>query len=164
MRGLEAAAQADSGASASTLRAARGARPPARRRRPSHAAAAPPRCLHTGVGEPAASNGAAGAAPAPWAPLSEPAPRPPRLVQTQRGETHLEPPPPEDPCPDCGGCGRARCVQCHGKGRLNYRAAAALPSGVWPEWCMACRASGRSCCAACLGTGARREPIGFRID
>ena len=28
--------------------------------------------------------------------------------------------------------------------------------------CPTCRASGRWCCASCMGTGVRRSPIGFR--
>lgn len=26
--------------------------------------------------------------------------------------------------------------RCRGKGRLNYRGAAMLPQGVWPQWCV----------------------------
>ena len=29
--------------------------------------------------------------------------------------------------------------------------------------CPSCRASGRWCCAKCMGTGVRRQPIGFRV-
>lgn len=51
-----------------------------------------------------------------------------------------------------------------GKGRLNYRSAAMLPKGAHYEWCPHCRASGRWVCSACMGTGRRRDPIGFRIE
>jgi hypothetical protein len=37
-----------------------------------------------------------------------------------------------------------------------------LPPGVWPVWCRDCRASGRWHCERCLGTGVKREPLGFR--
>jgi hypothetical protein len=53
---------------------------------------------------------------------------------------------------------------CRGKGRLNYRGAAMLPQGAWPAWCPNCRASGKWFCPKCMGTGERREPIGFRIE
>lgn len=101
-----------------------------------------------------------------WAPLGPPpsAKPPPRLVKTQRGIPMVLAPIPEDRCPECNGNGRLTCGACKGKGRLNYRKAAMLPSGVWPEWCPHCRATGKWVCSACMGTGERREPMGFRIE
>lgn len=101
-----------------------------------------------------------------WAPLgpSPSAKKPPRLVKTRRGIPMFIAPIPEDRCPECNGNGKLTCGACKGKGRLNYRKAAMLPSGVWPEWCPHCRASGRWVCSACMGTGERREPMGFRIE
>lgn len=101
-----------------------------------------------------------------WMPLgpSPTAKPPPRLVKTRRGIPMFIAPIPDDRCSECNGTGKLTCGACKGKGRLNYRKAAMLPAGVWPEWCPHCRASGRWVCSACMGTGERREPMGFRIE
>jgi hypothetical protein len=101
-----------------------------------------------------------------WMPLgpSQTAKPPPRLVKTRRGVPMFIAPIPDDRCLECNGNGKVTCGACRGKGRLNYRKAAMLPEGVWPEWCPHCRASGRWVCSACMGTGERREPMGFRIE
>ena len=102
-------------------------------------------------------NGAAAAAAAPkrnsqFSPLLFPPPeyepaRGPVLVNTQRGVPAFRPyVEASNPCSRCRGTGKVTCGDCRGKGRLNYRDAAMLPSGAWPEWCMVCRASGRWYC------------------
>jgi hypothetical protein len=113
--------------------------------------------------EPSTSQSAAAVEIFPLGP-SPTAKPPPRLVKTRRGIPMFIAPIPEDRCTECNGMGKLTCGACKGKGRLNYRKAAMLPAGVWPEWCPHCRASGRWVCSACMGTGERREPMGFRID
>ncbi|GAB4814424.1 hypothetical protein N2152v2_001470 [Parachlorella kessleri] len=107
----------------------------------------------------------------PWLPTQQPrqpqltpwdaepaAMRRPLVVLTQRGSTHIRQDIPDRPCPACQGTGKVL-----GKGRVNFRDEAMLPRGAWPEWCPCCRASGRWYCERCMGTGVRREPIGFRL-
>ncbi|EFN55181.1 hypothetical protein CHLNCDRAFT_57961 [Chlorella variabilis] len=101
--------------------------------------------------------------PVPLFPEPQPSMRGPLLVETQPGIPTFQPFIADTPCPHCGGRGKVTCGDCRGKGRLNYRATAMLPQGVWPQWCPSCRASGRWCCPRCMGTGVRRQPIGFRI-
>eukprot|EP00873_Tetraselmis_striata_P004916 jgi/Tetstr1/425180/TSEL_015641.t1 len=98
--------------------------------------------------------------------LTSPAARPTaRWVQTQRGipnkpanisrET-------ENPCNVCGGVGRTNCWTCNGRGRVNFLDEAVLPQGELPVWCSYCR-GGLVYCDGCMGTGVKREPIGFRV-
>ncbi|KAI3428595.1 hypothetical protein D9Q98_007418 [Chlorella vulgaris] len=90
--------------------------------------------------------------------------RGPLLVQTQRGTPTFVPVVADVPCRHCEGLGKTTCGDCRGKGRINHRGATMLPAGVWPQWCPTCRASGRWCCLRCMGTGVRRQPIGFRVE
>jgi hypothetical protein len=91
--------------------------------------------------------------------------RRPRLVVKPKPFVRApEDPPPDDPCPECGGGGRATCVECAGRGRTNYPNQAMLPPSAWPEWCGYCRGSGRIYCASCSGLGKKRGKIGFDLN
>ncbi|KAK9816738.1 hypothetical protein WJX72_004392 [[Myrmecia] bisecta] len=63
-----------------------------------------------------------------------------------------------------GGRGKTTCGECKGRGRVNYIDRAMLPKGAWPQWCTACRGSGLWFCERCMGTGVKRNPIGFRLS
>ena len=91
-----------------------------------------------------------------------------RFVECQHGVKPYEEPllvtNPEEQCQECSGTGKTVCLVCHGKGRVNYIDKNVLPAGEWPKWCTHCiRCTGMTCCGLCLGTGKKREPIGFRV-
>lgn len=115
-----------------------------------------------------------------WTPFSLPEAEPSsrlrvqRMIETRRGEAYVDDPEPTssatpspedgDACAHCRGTGRQVCEYCSGLGRTNYRDRAVLPKGVWPQWCSRCiRCSGETVCGYCLGSGKKREPIGFRV-
>uniref|UniRef100_A0A061SD15 Hsp40 cysteine-rich domain superfamily n=1 Tax=Tetraselmis sp. GSL018 TaxID=582737 RepID=A0A061SD15_9CHLO len=93
------------------------------------------------------------------------APRP-LYVRTKRGVPNSSPnvcSEKENPCEHCMGLGRTSCWSCNGRGRVNHTDDAMLPKGVFPVWCRNCRGGGLVYCNWCMGTGVRREPIGFRL-
>lgn len=98
--------------------------------------------------------------------------RQPRMVQTQKGEIDhhslagVSPDTqPDDACHHCEGTGLTTCQYCRGTSRINYLDAVTVPKGAWPMWCTRCiRCSGKTVCGFCLGTGKKREPIGFRVS
>ena len=109
----------------------------------------------TSGGDHNSSNGGGQAAPrrssqfslSLFPPPEHESPRGPVLINTQRGVPTFRPFVERDnPCPRCQGTGKVTCGDCRGKGRLNYRDAAMLPPGAWPEWCTVCRVSGRWYC------------------
>jgi hypothetical protein len=92
-----------------------------------------------------------------------------RFVECQNGVKPYEEPllvtNPEEQCQECSGTGKTVCLVCHGKGRVNRIDKNVLPAGEWPKWCTHCiRCTGMTCCGLCLGTGKKREPIGFRVQ
>lgn len=125
-----------------------------------------------------------------WTPFSLPEadpctrPRVQRMVETRRGDPYVEEPTHRDGiavdaadmetdapattgdgcCSHCQGTGQQVCAYCNGTGRTNYKDRVMLPKGVWPMWCSRCiRCSGMTICSCCLGSGEKREPIGFRV-
>jgi DnaJ-class molecular chaperone len=103
------------------------------------------------------------------------------MVETRRGDPYVEEPThdrdttervdgvervdaTDNRCSHCQGSGRQVCAYCEGTGRTNFKGRVMLPKGVWPVWCSRCiRCSGMTICSCCLGSGKKREPIGFRV-
>lgn len=92
-----------------------------------------------------------------------------RMIETQRGEVeHVSSTPKvadqQDRCQHCHGTGLVICQFCKGTSRVNYLDKKTVPQGEWPMWCTKCiRCTGRTICEFCLGSGKKREPIGFRV-
>jgi len=89
-----------------------------------------------------------------------------RMIETQRGEVeHISSTPKvQDCCEHCHGTGLVVCQFCKGTSRVNYVDKSTVPKGEWPMWCTTCiRCTGKTICGFCLGSGKKREPIGFRV-
>ncbi|KAL0022077.1 hypothetical protein WJX79_003385 [Trebouxia sp. C0005] len=100
---------------------------------------------------------------AAWSGFSSSKPPEPVWVETHRGVPNVAVVKPENPCKVCLGKGKVTCGTCEGKGRTNGLQYRMLPSGMWPTWCKSCRGSGLWYCQRCMGTGVKRDPIGFRL-
>ncbi|GMH38718.1 hypothetical protein BSKO_06602 [Bryopsis sp. KO-2023] len=96
-----------------------------------------------------------------WYQFDKPAPS--TIVRTKGGPIGVKPPPVSNPCPRCKGTGKSPCGHCGGRGRLNFRETAVLKKGAHPHWCRSCMGSGRWHCERCMGTGVKRDKIGFRL-
>ena len=89
-----------------------------------------------------------------------------RMIETQRGEVEhtVAMETTQDCCEHCHGTGLVLCQFCKGTSRVNFVDSVTVPKGEWPMWCRRCiRCSGKTVCGFCLGSGQKREPIGFRV-
>lgn len=92
-----------------------------------------------------------------------------RMIETQRGEvaeySNQRRWTEQDCCQYCHGTGLTVCQYCKGTSRVNrLKDDVIIKRGAWPIWCTRCiRCSGKTVCGFCLGTGKKREPIGFRV-